>query len=83
VNGIPVFDGTVVEAMIGDAGRGEESRVLVGVGPAGGRPRAYLLLCPCEGVQGLVRDLQSASAVASIDHGPHDDPDPGSWRAST
>ncbi len=65
--GVPVFDGTCVEPLIS----ANDGRVLLGVGPSGGDPVAYVYLCPCDGVQGLVRDLQEAGALAAEHHPPH------------
>lgn len=79
--GVPVYDATVVqEAGLADAdGVQRDSRVMLGIGPAGGRPVAYVMLCPCEGVRGLVGELQEIAAVAAEHHPDHDWP--ASWPA--
>jgi len=66
-NGVPVYDYTSVEVLIS----ADDGRVLLGVGPSDGDEVAYVLLCPCDGVQGLVRDLQEAAAIADEHHRPH------------
>lgn len=82
LGGVPVFDATVVQTVVGDVpGRGEDHRVALGIGPAGEEPVAYVLLCPCEGVAGLLADLADAAAVASEYHLPH--AYAGSWQGET
>jgi len=71
--GAPVFDGSVAQMVRVDVGRGDDARVMLGIGPAGGRPVAYLALCPCEGVDGLVADLVEVAAEAAPHHAAHAD----------
>ena len=66
VDGVPVFDATVVD-VVGD----NDKRVLFGIGPTGCKPRAYVVLCPCGGVQEVVDELQRAGAIAAEHHYPH------------
>lgn len=68
--GVPVYDGTAIEPLVDE----RDGRVLLGIGPSGGSPVAYVLLCPCDGVRGLVADLQEAAAIAAEHHPPHDFP---------
>jgi len=68
--GAPVYDGTAIEPLITDG----DGRVMLGLGPSGGSPVAWVLLCPCDGVDGIVRDLQEAAAIAAEHHPPHDFP---------
>lgn len=77
--GIPVYDGTMcVEVRSDFPGRPTgDRRVLLGIGPEDGLPVAFVVLCPCEGVQGLVADLQEVAAAAAEHHPPHTWP--GSW----
>ena len=72
LGGVPVFDATVVE-IVGatELGRDPDERVLLGIGPEGCKPRAYVVLCPCDGVRHLVDDLQRAGATAAEHHLPH------------
>jgi hypothetical protein len=69
--GVPVYDGVVVDIATGDSSDQRDDRVVVGIGPEGERPVAYLMLCPCAGVSGLVSDLQRAGAVAAEHHPTH------------
>jgi hypothetical protein len=71
LDGVPVFDGTVSGAVVVDFGRGPDTRVVLGIGPAGRDPIAYVALCPCEGVDGLVQDLTEAADEARPLHPPH------------
>ena len=72
-DGVPVYDGTVVDTIcfVDDRTGERDTQVVLGVGPAGGRPVGYVLLCPCEGVRGLVGDLQLVGAAAAEHHPPH------------
>lgn len=75
--GVPVHPAVLVcAAYFGDADDGgpEDSRVLVGVGPEDGAPVAYVTLCPCDGVDGLIDDLRRLQAKARPHHGTHDLP---------
>jgi hypothetical protein len=81
LDGVPVFDGTAIHSQSVDFGRGPDARVMVGIGPAGGDPVAYVALCPCEGVDGLVDDLNVAADEARPQHPPHRGEYLGSWRA--
>jgi hypothetical protein len=49
-----------------------DSRVVLGIGPVDAPPVAFLQLCPCDGVTGLIQDLASVAATASEFHVPHD-----------
>jgi hypothetical protein len=82
-DGVPVYDGTMVHNVdvIADHADGSsehvDTRTLLAIGPEGGRPVAYVMLCPCDGVRGLVEDLQGAAAAAAEFHPPHEHA--GSW----
>lgn len=71
LNGVPVYDGYVVEVASGEVGGRRDDRVVVGVGPEGEVPVAYVLLCPCEGVRGFVDDLVTVGAQAAEHHPTH------------
>jgi len=69
-----VFDGTVVEVMHGHSADGDgrrDDRVLLGIGAIGARPRAYVVLCPCDGIRQLVDELRDAGSVAAENHVQH------------
>jgi hypothetical protein len=73
VNGTPRYDGYTVQPVFDRAADGsvDDATVLLGIGPEGGNPRAYIDLCPLDGVEGLVYDLRRAAAVAAEHHPPH------------
>lgn len=60
--GIPVYDGFVVDVDV------DREQVLLGVGPIGDRPAAYLALCPTAGVRQLVADIRDAAAPLAEHH---------------
>jgi hypothetical protein len=68
---VPVYDGTLTRTVTRSDG---DEQVMLGIGPSGGPPVAYVALCPCDGVHGLVRDLQEAGAIAAEHHLPHERP---------
>ncbi len=68
---MPVYDGVVVEVVTGDSYGQRDDRVVIGIGPEGGKPVGYLMLCPCKGVRGFVQDLQAVAAVAAEHHPLH------------
>jgi hypothetical protein len=65
------FDGHTVQTVQVQTLDGPDAYVVLGVGPAGDFPMAYLRLCPCDGVDGLIADLQLAAAAARPLHLPH------------
>ncbi len=71
--GVPVYDASVTRVAVfsDDAGEVQDARVLLGVGLDDVPPIAYLTVCPCEGVDGLVADLVQAGADAQPYHDPH------------
>jgi hypothetical protein len=42
---------------------------MLGIGPEGGTPVAYVVLCPTEGVRGLVDELLDVAAPLAEHHG--------------
>lgn len=49
-------------------------RVVLGIGYEGHTPELLLPLCPCDGVDGLVKDLRRAQTIAQLEHArPHPD----------
>ena len=72
VNLAHTFDGHTVQPVecLADDGS-PDAYVVLGIGPAGAFPMAYLRLCPCDGVDGLIADLQIAAAAARPLHQPH------------
>jgi hypothetical protein len=81
LDGIPVFDATFVGVVHLDVGRGDDTRVMLGIGPEGRAPVAYVALCPCEGVDGLIEDLRLAGDDARPFHPSHGGEYRGSWLA--
>jgi hypothetical protein len=71
--GVPVFDGVLVSVEQGiNVLTGErDDRVLLGIGADGAKPRAYVILCPIDGVRDVVDDLQTCGALAAEHHVPH------------
>ena len=69
--GVPVYDGVVVQRVTGEIDGRRDDRVVVGVGPEGRDPVAYVMLCPCEGVSGLVTELEQVAALAAEHHPVH------------
>ncbi len=60
--GVPIYDGFVVDVDV------DREQVLLGVGPIGERPIAYLALCPTIGVRQLVTDIRDAAAPLAEHH---------------
>jgi hypothetical protein len=58
------FTGHMVQVVKFESYDGADAAVVLGVGPAHEYPMAYLRMCPCVGVDGLVADLQLAAAEA-------------------
>jgi hypothetical protein len=73
VNGVPKYDAHVVQPVMSKDRDGviNDAMVLLGIGPEHGVPRAYVELCPLDGVAHLVADLQRAAAIAAEHHPPH------------
>ena len=71
LTGVPVYDGVVVRVVEGESHGQRDDRVVIGVGPEDEVPVAYLMLCPCDGVRGLVRELEQVAAVAAEHHPTH------------
>lgn len=72
-DGVPVFDGvrvTVCTARDPLTG-GRRDSVLLAVGPCDGKPAALVELCPCLGVDDVVRQLLDAASVAAEHHESH------------
>jgi hypothetical protein len=71
--GVPVYDGLAVDVatFVDEHDEIADARVVVGIGPVDGVPVAYVTLCPCEGVPGLLRDVVEASEVAKPLHPTH------------
>ena len=71
--GVPVFDGVFVAVAGGtDPMTGErDDRVVLGIGADGAKPRAYVILCPIDGVRDVVQDLQACGALAAEHHLSH------------
>ncbi len=74
--GVPVYPAAVVcVAWFGSSeGDPQDSRVLLGVGPEDGVPVAYVTMCPCEGVDGVIDDLKLIQAKARPYHPGHNPP---------
>ena len=68
---VPVYDGVVVRVVEGESYGERDDRVVIGVGPEDEVPVAYLMLCPCDGVRGLIRELERVAAVAAEHHPTH------------
>lgn len=69
--GVPVYDGVVVRVVEAESHGRRDDRVVIGVGPEDGVPAAYLMLCPCDGVRGLIQELERVAAVAAEHHPIH------------
>lgn len=65
LGGAPVYAGYLVERVSNPACG---QRVMLGIGPEGAMPVAYVVLCPTEGVRHLVADLQDAAAPLAEHH---------------
>jgi hypothetical protein len=65
------FHGYTVQPIEDRTGPERDAYVLVGIGPAGQYPAVFLQLCPCDGVDGLIADLQLAAAAARPWHRSH------------
>jgi hypothetical protein len=63
-----IFDGVLVDVMTLPEGDG---RVVLGIGDEGEPPAAVLLLCPGDGVDGLIEALRRAAATARPHHPAH------------
>lgn len=63
--GAPVYEGSIVRAVRNPACG---DRVMLGIGAGGGLPVAYLVLCPTDGVEGLVAELLDVAAPMAEDH---------------
>lgn len=78
LGGAPVYDGTLAEVVYAWQGpQIVDARVYLGVGPFDEPPVAWVELCPCDGVSGLVQDLQRLAAIAGEYHAFHADPGSG------
>jgi hypothetical protein len=73
IEGVPVYDGIIVDMLTfgDDPDDVQDARIVIGIGPEGRRPRAFVALCPCDGVRGLVGELERLGAIASEYHPPH------------
>ena len=71
--GVPVYDAVLVAVAGGtNVLTGErDDRVVLGIGADGAKPRAYVILCPIDGVRDVVEDLQACGALAAEHHVPH------------
>ena len=64
--GVPVYDGYSIEPVQHPVVGGH---LMLGIGPEGGTPVAYVVLCPTEGVRGLVDELLDVAAPMAEHHG--------------
>ena len=64
----PSYDGVLIEVAVDPEGR---RVVVVGIGNDGDRPAAITLVCPWDGIDGLIADLECAAEQARPHHRRH------------